>query len=137
MIRSAKDPSSKCGLVKPEKPVLLKKMDFKKDVIKIEYSHKTDSELLAELDMPVLSELTSIIIDSLFSENTDILRIFITFMFCHKTNSNTKGKEYKRTDFQKIKNKSKTNSRTFPVLYSATNSKTVPAAPMAATAHWH
>ena len=120
MIRSAADKDKneikeKYKLVSPQFPILME--DFKKDKINTKYSVKTAAELLCLLEKSQLRLLTEAIRDALENESTDDLKATILFVFCHRTSSCTKGKEYARTDAQVVKDPSKTNGKNFSKLY--------------------
>lgn len=105
-------------LQQPQKPTFTPTHKFKKNEITLEYSKKTDYELLMDLGMLSLDNLDHAIQHAISSKNTSPLYPLILFTFCHSTGSTTKGKEYKRTDKQENQDPSKTSGPSFENLYT-------------------
>lgn len=126
MIRTARDQQGiskvkdKYKITEPEKPE--KKMDFKENQIDRSYSEKTNAELLELLGRNDLEYLADMIGDAVINQKTDKLRMAIRFVFAHYCQSNTKGKEYGRTDKQDKKDASKTAGKNIADLLKKYNS---------------
>lgn len=103
--------------VKPEKNERLKENQIDRS-----YSEKTDAELLQMLNRNDLEYLADMVGDAVINQKTDKLRMAIRFTFAHYCQSNTKGKEYSRTDKQTIKDASKTSGKNIVDLLKNYNS---------------
>lgn len=129
MLRTARDQKGiskvkeKYKITKPEKPEQNNDLkDLKENQIDRSYSKKSDAELLEMLSRSDLEYLADMIGDAVINGATDKLKIAIRFTFAHYCQSNTKGKEYSRTDKQTIKDTSKTSGKNIVDLLKKYNS---------------
>lgn len=122
VFRYARNSTSKNGLELKEPefkdPELKYPEDFKRNSINIKKSKKSSVALLSELRKPILIHIACCIIDALNTQNTELLRINILFLFAHRCTATTKGKEYSRTDKQEIKDVGKTSGASYHKLYA-------------------
>ena len=126
MIRTARDQKGiskvkeKYKITTPVKPERSERL--KENQIDRSYSEKSDAELLKMLGRNDLEYLADMIGDAVINQKTDKLRIAIRFTFAHYCQSNTKGKEYSRTDKQTIKDGRKTSGKNITDLLKKYNS---------------
>ena len=126
IVRTARDKNGrstvkdKYKITEPIKPE--QTHNFKENQIDRSYSKKTDAELLKMLGRSALEYLTDMICDALVIRSTDKLKMAIRFTIAHYCDSNTKGKEYSRTDKQAVKDASKTSGANIVDLLQKYNS---------------
>lgn len=89
--------------VEPEKPSeKLKDILADPEYLDTGYKWKTDSELLGELGIEILSILAEATFDALETHKTDELEILLQFAIAHRCTSNTHSKEYIREETSSV-----------------------------------